>query len=402
MAGTYDAEFVARRWRVGWRHVEMALEQVYTNVALSRLCSGIVSGVQLSWQGEPEHLSATVRAIKKLLDLDLAIIEDAYRAEYMARLKRTERLAALGQVASGIAHELRNPLNVVKTSAYYLLNARDQTTQKRVDHLKRLERNVELADNVITPLSNFARTPIPELKPIQIEPFLREALEINSPGADIELVVDCPADLPHASGDRDQLQIVLGNLIRNARDAMTQGGRMTVTGAPKDGAIEISFEDTGAGIAPGELARIMEPLCWTKARGLADLEPAIGIAMRRFEQFQALRKETSDLKQALEDRKLIEKAKGVLMKKAGFDEHDAFRHLQKLASDKNRKLIEIAQMILTAETRVTAALKHSGGDEAVIAAAEAVRAPARPAPCAATPGCGAALHAIGRSRHSLA
>jgi AmiR/NasT family two-component response regulator len=81
----------------------------------------------------------------------------------------------------------------------------------------------------------------------------------------------------------------------------------------------------------------------------ADLEPAIGIAMRRFEQFQAFRKETSDLKQALEDRKVIEKAKGVLMKKAGLDEHDAFRRLQRLASDKNRKLIEIAQIILTAE-----------------------------------------------------
>jgi response regulator NasT len=81
----------------------------------------------------------------------------------------------------------------------------------------------------------------------------------------------------------------------------------------------------------------------------ADLEPAIGIAMRRFEQFQALRKETADLKQALEDRKVIEKAKGILMKKAGLDEHDAFRRLQKLASDKNRKLVDIAQTILTAE-----------------------------------------------------
>ncbi|MBX6311409.1 MAG: response regulator [Isosphaeraceae bacterium] len=81
----------------------------------------------------------------------------------------------------------------------------------------------------------------------------------------------------------------------------------------------------------------------------ADLEPAIAIAMRRFEQFQALRKEASDLKQALEDRKVIERAKGILMKKAGLDENDAFRRLQKLASDKNRKLIEIAHMILTAE-----------------------------------------------------
>jgi AmiR/NasT family two-component response regulator len=81
----------------------------------------------------------------------------------------------------------------------------------------------------------------------------------------------------------------------------------------------------------------------------ADLEPTIAIAIRRFEQFQALRKETADLKQALEDRKTIEKAKGILMKKANMDEQEAFRRLQKIASDKNKKLIEIARIILTAE-----------------------------------------------------
>jgi response regulator NasT len=81
----------------------------------------------------------------------------------------------------------------------------------------------------------------------------------------------------------------------------------------------------------------------------SDLEPAIAIAMRRFEQFQDLRKETANLKQALEDRKIIEKAKGLLMKKASLDEAQAFRRLQKLASDKNRKLVEIAQILLTAE-----------------------------------------------------
>lgn len=81
----------------------------------------------------------------------------------------------------------------------------------------------------------------------------------------------------------------------------------------------------------------------------ADLEPAIGLAMRRFHQFQALRQEAADLRQALADRKIIEKAKGVLMKRAGLDEHDAFRRLQKLASEKNKKLIEISTMIVTAE-----------------------------------------------------
>ena len=81
----------------------------------------------------------------------------------------------------------------------------------------------------------------------------------------------------------------------------------------------------------------------------ADLVPAIAIAMRRFEQFQELRQEATDLRQALADRKVIEQAKGILMKKAKLDEAEAFRRLQKLASEKNRKLVEIASMILTAE-----------------------------------------------------
>jgi len=81
----------------------------------------------------------------------------------------------------------------------------------------------------------------------------------------------------------------------------------------------------------------------------ADLEPAIGLAMRRFSQFQSLRKEATDLRQALADRKIIERAKGVLMKRANMDEQDAFRRLQKLASEKNRKLVDIASMIVTAD-----------------------------------------------------
>ena len=81
----------------------------------------------------------------------------------------------------------------------------------------------------------------------------------------------------------------------------------------------------------------------------ADLQPAIALAMRRFEQFEALRQEAADLRQALEDRKIIERAKGVLMKRVALDEQDAFRRLQKLASEKSRKLIDIAQMILGAE-----------------------------------------------------
>ncbi len=99
------------------------------------------------------------------------------------------------------------------------------------------------------------------------------------------------------------------------------------------------------------LAYLVKPIKET------DLGPAIGIAMKRFEEFQTLRKEATDLRQALEDRKVIERAKGIIMRRGKLDEAEAFRRLQRLASDKSRKLVEIAQMILVAEEAFQAADK---------------------------------------------
>ncbi len=276
LSGTYDEAYVMGRWRVGWRHVEIGLEQVYTNVALSRLRSGLVRAIQDDWQGDEAERRETVRALNKLLDLDLAIIEDAYQAEYIGRLQRSERLATLGQVAGGVAHELRNPLNVVKTSVYYLMNARNPSPEKKTDHLLRIERNVELADGVITALSNFARMPVPDMRPIAVESMVRDVLENNPPGDQVEVVVECPPGLPPALGDVAQLRIVLGNLVRNARDAMPQGGRLTIAAGACGEWLEISVADTGPGMEKAELARIMEPLYSTKARGLG-----LGLAIAR-------------------------------------------------------------------------------------------------------------------------
>jgi AmiR/NasT family two-component response regulator len=108
-------------------------------------------------------------------------------------------------------------------------------------------------------------------------------------------------------------------------------------------------------IARAEADHIMGYLVKPIKQG--DLAPSIALAMRRFEQFQALRQETSDLRQALEDRKIIEKAKGILMKRGNLDEQDAFRGLQKMASEKSRKIIDIAQMILVTEELLLASEK---------------------------------------------
>jgi two-component system, response regulator PdtaR len=85
-----------------------------------------------------------------------------------------------------------------------------------------------------------------------------------------------------------------------------------------------------------------------KPIGRPQLESAVAIAWQRFEQFESLRREAANLRQALSDRKLIERAKGILMKQAQLDEEAAFRRLQKLAREENKKLAQIAEMIITA------------------------------------------------------
>jgi signal transduction histidine kinase len=275
-SGRYDQDYVLRRWRVGGRHVEIGLDQVYTNVALSRLRRGLLLALETWGPGAGAEGLAVRRSLNTLLDLDLAIIEDAYQAAYLARQQRIERLAAIGQVAGGIAHELRNPLNVIKTSIYYLLNARNASAAKTAEHLQRIERHVAVADGVITALSNFAKLPLPNLRPLAVDQCLREVLELNPLPENIEAVLRCPPSLPRALADGDQLRIVFANLVRNAREAMPEGGRLTLDVRLADGTVEVAVADTGVGIPPENLARITEPLYSTKARGLG-----LGLAIVR-------------------------------------------------------------------------------------------------------------------------
>ncbi|RIK74680.1 MAG: hypothetical protein DCC67_16290 [Planctomycetota bacterium] len=110
-SGRYDRQYVERRWRVGLRHVEIGLDQVYTNAALSRLRSGLLTVIE---ESRPELCIETLvvrRSLNILMDLDLALIEDAYQTEYRRRQRAADRLAAIGEMAGGIAHELRKPLN---------------------------------------------------------------------------------------------------------------------------------------------------------------------------------------------------------------------------------------------------------------------------------------------------
>jgi two-component system sensor kinase FixL len=125
-----------------------------------------------------------------------------------------------------------------------------------------------MADNVITALNDFNKMPMPDVRPLEVASCLKECLELNPLPPGIQVNLDFPDSLPPILGDEHQLKIVFGNLIRNARDAMSDGGNLTIKARQNGSHIEVSVSDTGMGIAPADLGRIMEPLFSTKSRGI--------------------------------------------------------------------------------------------------------------------------------------
>lgn len=282
--GPYDDQFVLRRYRVGKRHVEIGLAPFYANVALARIRRNLIEHATDSWPKSVEGLAKAIESINRVLDLDLAIIEYAYHLEFSAREQRTERLATLGKVAGGIAHELRNPLNAIKTSVYFLLNARQLTPEKQREHLERIDRQVGVSDRVITALSDFARLPVPQFKAITVGELAKQAIDPLAIPATIDVQIESPVTLPQVSVDASQMAIVISNLVRNAIDAMPQGGQLRIVGreeVDESGEaplhfIAIDVTDSGCGMSEEILTHITEPLFSTKSRGLG-----LGLAIAR-------------------------------------------------------------------------------------------------------------------------
>ncbi len=276
VCGVYDSDYVDRRWNVGLRHAELGLDQVYCHMAMARVRSGLVNALARDWHGEPADLLSASLALNKLLDLDLALIDDAYQTERLARQQKIERFAGLGQIAGGVAHELRNPLNVIKTSVYFLKSAPDSTAEQKAEHLSRIERHVDLADGVITALTTFARMPTPQPQPLSVAACIRDVLNEMGVPDGIQVTMSGFDFLPPVAADAGQLQIVFSNLVRNASEAMSGDGRLTITARTAGTLVEVDVTDTGPGIPHDRLARIMEPFFTTKARGLG-----LGLAISR-------------------------------------------------------------------------------------------------------------------------
>jgi len=229
--------------------------------------------------GECTHVLET-RVADRTRELQQALVELESAQD---TLVRRERLAILGQLAGGVGHELRNPLGVMTNALYYLdASLRDAAPDVK-EYLGILKGQVTLSEKIVGDLLDYARVKQPRRERIALGELATEQIARVGPPAGVRVDADIPADLPLIQADRAQIGQVLLNLVTNAVQAMdgsggvsTAEGTLTVRASSVNGSVRLDISDTGAGIAPENMARIFEPLFTTKPRGIG-----LGLAVSR-------------------------------------------------------------------------------------------------------------------------
>jgi signal transduction histidine kinase len=190
--------------------------------------------------------------------------------EAEAQVRRTERVAALGQLTAGLAHELRNPLGTIKTSAEMLTRQVGKENEIAREMAGYIADEVDRTNSLITRFLEFARPQHLRLEPGDVHDLLDRAIaRFEKPvGAHASVYRNYSPDVPPASVDSELMQQVILNLISNASQASRPGGVVTVKTRLAEGSVEISVIDTGSGIEPKNLENIFNPFFTTKQDGV--------------------------------------------------------------------------------------------------------------------------------------
>ncbi len=200
----------------------------------------------------------------------LLVLEDlTHRVRLEEQLQQREKLSSLGLLAAGVAHEVNTPLAGISSYTQMLLK-QFPTDDPRRALLEKIETQVLRASQIVQNLLNFARMERPTVSELDIRKVLEDTLQLLEPqlrDTRIEVVKRYAEELPPILGDATKLQQVFMNLILNARDAMPEGGRLTLAAYLSDGQVCVDVEDTGVGIPPEHLARIYDPFFTTKGVG---------------------------------------------------------------------------------------------------------------------------------------
>jgi signal transduction histidine kinase len=186
--------------------------------------------------------------------------------ETQQQLLQSERLAAVGKLAARVAHEVNNPLAIIKTAICILRNQSHEDDLPN-GHLQTIEEEINRIARILRELLDFSRpSPIEQVADVNaVIQSLELLLEQNLQEKQIALSVMLDPAVPRAQMSPDHLKQVLFNLVRNAEDAMPSGGHLRIQTAPADAGVEVSITDSGYGIAPEHIPYLFDPFFTTKA-----------------------------------------------------------------------------------------------------------------------------------------
>ncbi len=188
--------------------------------------------------------------------------------ETQAKLLKNERLAAIGQLAGMVGHDLRNPLTGIAGAAYYIkANSRPRLDQRSREMLDIIEEGVQRSNKIIGDLLEYSREIRLEFSETTPKVVLKEVLSLVKIRKNIH-VKNLTRDNPRISVDIEKMRRVFINLIKNAVEAMPKGGTLTIRSKKSDNNVEFSFTDTGEGMTKCVLDKLWSPLFTTKAKGM--------------------------------------------------------------------------------------------------------------------------------------
>jgi signal transduction histidine kinase len=275
--GPHDEGYYELRARIGRRHVLIGLPQQYMLTAMNGMR---VDFVRIGAQEMPwgEELIATMRALHRILDIELAIMLQTYKEDSDARLRgmerrrADERIRAIETLVAGLAHEVRNPVNaaalqlaLLKRRAERIPGGETLSAPAEVAHLELLR-----LETLVRSLMDFARPTLSSRRPCDAGAVLRASAAAHAALAEergVAVAVEVAPALPPVLGDAERLKQVFDNVVRNALEATPRGGRVTARAFGGEAQVIIAVADTGTGIPPDALDRVFDPFFTTKAGG---------------------------------------------------------------------------------------------------------------------------------------
>jgi len=198
-----------------------------------------------------------------------AALTEAELKETQGRLLRAERLAALGQLSQGVAHEVRNPVMTIGGFARRLLKtlpADDPAAQ----YARIILQETGRLEKMVSDVDSYTRMPEPVFKEWPLSELVHAAVALwqeEGPREEVRITMELPPDDPVLHADREQIAHALLNLMRNASDAMPEGGEISIRCGWEGPRLSVRVRDTGTGIATEDLPRVFDPFFTSKTRG---------------------------------------------------------------------------------------------------------------------------------------